>query len=111
MISRVSLNDRVREWGLREEVVEKDYVLGWLLWGIGSEELLRNHWVFKGGTCLKSSGASALVSAEDREPLARRVISELLRERGISHDRKYIYICPSNVASLPHFHSRARKRP
>ena len=52
MILRVSLNDRVWEWGLREGVVEKDYVLGWLLWGIGSEESLQNHWVFKGGTCL-----------------------------------------------------------
>lgn len=37
MISRVSLNERVQEWGLREDVVEKDYVLGWILWGIGSE--------------------------------------------------------------------------
>src|SRR5205823_6654516 len=37
VIGRAALNDRVREWGLREDVVEKDYVLGWLLWGIGSE--------------------------------------------------------------------------
>lgn len=39
--------------GLTEEVVEKDYVLGWLLWGIGSHPALSEHWVFKGGTCLK----------------------------------------------------------
>ena len=31
MITRQDLQDRVREWGLREEVVEKDYVLGWVL--------------------------------------------------------------------------------
>jgi predicted nucleotidyltransferase component of viral defense system len=42
-----------REWGLTEEVVEKDYVLGWLLWGIGSHPGLRDRWIFKGGTCLK----------------------------------------------------------
>lgn len=53
MISRVSLNERVQEWGLREDVVEKDYVVGWILWGIGSEAALRERWVFKGGTCLK----------------------------------------------------------
>lgn len=33
--------------------MEKDYVLGWLLRGIGSDPALRAHWVFKGGTCLK----------------------------------------------------------
>jgi hypothetical protein len=30
---------------LTEEVVEKDYVLGWLLWGIGTHRALRNHWI------------------------------------------------------------------
>ena len=38
MISRLDLDQRVREWGLSEEVVEKDYVIGWVLWGIGSHE-------------------------------------------------------------------------
>lgn len=32
MISRLDIEERVREWGLREDVVEKDYVIGWLLW-------------------------------------------------------------------------------
>lgn len=31
MITRLDLDQRVREWGLRDVVVEKDYVLGWLL--------------------------------------------------------------------------------
>ena len=37
MIARTAIEQRVREWGLTEDVVEKDYVLGWLLWGIGSD--------------------------------------------------------------------------
>ncbi len=53
MITKLVLQDRVREWGLREDVVEKDYVLGWLLWGIGSQPELVDTWVFKGGTSLK----------------------------------------------------------
>lgn len=53
MISRAAIAARASEWGLTEEVVEKDYVLGWLLWGIGSEPALREAWIFKGGTCLK----------------------------------------------------------
>ena len=52
MILRSALQARVGEWGLTEEVVEKDYVLGWLLAGIGAHEILGSTWIFKGGTCL-----------------------------------------------------------
>jgi len=38
---------------LGPHVVEKDYVLGWLLAGIYAHEELAESWVFKGGTCLK----------------------------------------------------------
>jgi predicted nucleotidyltransferase component of viral defense system len=53
MVTQADLQERVREWGLREEVVEKDYVLGWVLACIGDHPRLRDSWVFKGGTCLK----------------------------------------------------------
>ena len=53
MITRADIIERVAEWQLTEEVVEKDYVLGWLLWGIGQDPVLGERWVFKGGTCLK----------------------------------------------------------
>ena len=36
MIGVLELRERAREWSLREDIVEKDYVLGWLLWGITS---------------------------------------------------------------------------
>ncbi len=39
--------------GLRANVVEKDYVLGWVLAGIFNHAGLAADWVFKGGTCLK----------------------------------------------------------
>jgi predicted nucleotidyltransferase component of viral defense system len=41
------------EWGLRDDVVEKDYALGWLLGAIASQPELSSRWVFKGGTCLR----------------------------------------------------------
>ena len=41
------------EWGMRDDVIEKDYVLGWLLAAIASQPELADHWVFKGGTCLR----------------------------------------------------------
>lgn len=41
------------EWSLREDVIEKDYVLGWMLAAIAANEELHETWVFKGGTCLR----------------------------------------------------------
>ena len=65
MIPRAALQERVAEWGLTEEVVEKDYVLGWLLWGIGLNPGLRDAWVFKGGTCLKKCFVETYRFSED----------------------------------------------
>jgi len=53
MIGKQDILDRVREWGLRADTVEKDYVLGWLLAAIGQHPGTKGAWVFKGGTCLK----------------------------------------------------------
>jgi len=65
VIARAALQQRASEWGLTEEVVEKDYVLGWLLWGIGSHSRLRDHWIFKGGTCLKKCFVETYRFSED----------------------------------------------
>lgn len=65
MIARAALQQRASEWGLTEEVVEKDYVLGWLLSGIGSHPRLRDHWIFKGGTCLKKCFVETYRFSED----------------------------------------------
>ena len=65
MIARVDIVERVHHWGLREDVVEKDYVLGWILWGIGSDPQLSESWVFKGGTCLKKCFIETYRFSED----------------------------------------------
>ena len=65
MIGRADIDDRVRTWGLREDVVEKDYVLGWVLWGIGADSLLGRTWIFKGGTCLKKCYIETYRFSED----------------------------------------------
>lgn len=41
------------EWSLRDDIIEKDYALGWLLAAIGADEELSTTWVFKGGTSLR----------------------------------------------------------
>ena len=53
MISRDEILAFRDEWGIREDVIEKDYVLGWLLAAIAAQPELRTQWVFKGGTCLR----------------------------------------------------------
>jgi predicted nucleotidyltransferase component of viral defense system len=53
MIQKQELLDLAADFGLQPNVVEKDYVLGWLLAGIGEHPVTRDTWVFKGGTCLK----------------------------------------------------------
>ncbi len=65
MINERDLRDRVAEWRLRDDVVEKDYVLGWVLAGIGTEPALRDGWVFKGGTCLKKCYLETFRFSED----------------------------------------------
>jgi hypothetical protein len=53
LIDRLEIMELAREFGLAPNVVEKDYVLGWLLAGISNHAELGAAWVFKGGTCLK----------------------------------------------------------
>jgi len=65
VITRADIVERVAEWQLTEEVIEKDYVLGWLLWGIATDPVLGNRWVFKGGTCLKKCYIETYRFSED----------------------------------------------
>ncbi|MDP9190196.1 MAG: nucleotidyl transferase AbiEii/AbiGii toxin family protein [Acidobacteriota bacterium] len=53
MIAKQDILDRAHEWQLRPSVVEKDYVLGWVLAAIAQHSEASEDWVFKGGTCLK----------------------------------------------------------
>ena len=53
MIDRSEILAVAGELSLAPDIVEKDYVLGWLLAGIYAHEDLASAWTFKGGTCLK----------------------------------------------------------
>src|SRR5438876_4927741 len=53
MIDRREILEAASSFSLLPNVVEKDYVLGWILAGINANEELAEGWVFKGGTCLK----------------------------------------------------------
>jgi predicted nucleotidyltransferase component of viral defense system len=53
VIDRRELIDAASKFSLNPHVIEKDYVLGWLLAGIYTHHALADTWIFKGGTCLK----------------------------------------------------------
>ncbi len=53
MIDRREILEAASAFSLLPNVVEKDYVLGWILAGIQAHEELQESWAFKGGTCLK----------------------------------------------------------
>ena len=103
MISNQEIRNLVTEWGLREDVVEKDYVIGWVLWGMGSDPDLSTHWAFKGGTCLKkcyidtyrfsedldfSVLPNGPVKPEEIEPIINRILERIYEESGIDFSIK-----------------------
>jgi predicted nucleotidyltransferase component of viral defense system/transposase-like protein len=53
VIDRREILDTAARVSLTPHVVEKDYVLGWVLAGIYNHPELAETWLFKGGTCLK----------------------------------------------------------
>ncbi len=53
MIDRREILETASALRLLPNVIEKDYVLGWVLAGINAHPELAESWVFKGGTCLK----------------------------------------------------------
>lgn len=87
MIGRQDILDRASEWRLPPEVVEKDYVLGWLLASIARNPETSAYWVFKGGTCLKKCFFETYRFSEDLDftllpgsPYTQSEILEVLRD-------------------------------
>jgi len=53
MLTRARLVALAATAGVAPEVIEKDYALSWILWGLYRRSGLRESLVFKGGTCLR----------------------------------------------------------
>ncbi len=86
MIRKQDILERAAEWQLRAEVVEKDYVLGWLLAGLGRTSV-GDLWIFKGGTCIKKCYFETYRFSEDLDfslqpnaPYSEDVLTQQLRD-------------------------------
>ena len=55
MIKPGEIQQKAREVGVRDQQIEKDYVLSWILKGFAQHDQLSKSIVFKGGTVLKKS--------------------------------------------------------
>jgi predicted nucleotidyltransferase component of viral defense system len=53
MITQKEVEDLALQHGVPLASVEKDYVMGWLLWAIASNRALSSNLVLKGGNCLR----------------------------------------------------------
>lgn len=65
MITIQEIRNIAARVSLANTVVEKDYALGWLLWGIFQHKKTKTDWVFKGGTCLKKCYLETFRFSED----------------------------------------------
>ena len=87
MIDQGEILEAANETGLTPYVIEKDYVIGWVLAGIYNHPDIRDAWVFKGGTCLKKCFFETYRFSEDldftlRDPahLDEEFLSRVLAE-------------------------------
>ena len=53
MIKPKEVSRKANKEGVRQQQIEKDYIISWILWGIYNHDLLKVALIFKGGTCLK----------------------------------------------------------
>jgi predicted nucleotidyltransferase component of viral defense system len=53
MIKPGEIQNKARETGVRDQQIEKDYVISWILQGLAKHKQLSEEIVFKGGTVLK----------------------------------------------------------
>lgn len=88
LISKATILRMATEQHLLPTTIEKDYALGWFLYGIGSHHTA-SRWVFKGGTCLKKCFFNTYRFSEDLdftipldEPYEFDVILAALQEAG-----------------------------
>ncbi len=72
MIDKREILAMAQQTSLTPHVVEKDYVLGWMLAGIYEHEDLAESWIFKGGTCLKKCFFETYRFSEDLDFTLRK---------------------------------------
>lgn len=82
MIPKPEILEFAKLYSLLPSMVQKDYVLSWVLKGI-SENTLFSNWVFKGGTCLKKCYFETYRFSEDLDftvPGEQSINTEIIKQ-------------------------------
>ena len=93
MIRKDELLSVADETGLTPHVVEKDYVLGWLLAAVNANTALSQSWVFKGGTCLKKCYFETYRFSEDLDFTLKdgKQLDEVFLKEQFTHISEWLY--------------------
>ena len=93
MIDPSEIHEVASETGLSPYVIEKDYVIGWVLAGIYNHPEIREAWVFKGGTCLKKCFFETYRFSEDLDFTLRDTahLDEAFLSRVLSEVADWVY--------------------
>jgi predicted nucleotidyltransferase component of viral defense system len=83
---RKRIEEARKEAELSWEIIEKDYILSWVLAGIAANKKLQNELVFKGGTALKKCYFGNYRFSEDLDFTAKKgIVREDLLKREIEN--------------------------
>lgn len=93
MIDPSEIHAVASETNLSPYVIEKDYVIGWVLAGIYNHPDIREAWVFKGGTCLKKCFFETYRFSEDLDFTLRDAehLDEAFLSRVLSEVADWVY--------------------
>src|SRR5215831_6369680 len=93
LIDRREILGIASQTSLTPHVVEKDYVLGWMLAGIYAHDELADSWLFKGGTCLKKCFFETYRFSEDLDFTLRNEehLGEAFLKRVFAEVGEWIY--------------------
>ena len=77
MIKPGEIKQQANAAGVRDQQIEKDYILSWILFGISKHDQLSKTIVFKGGTVLKKVYFEDYRYSEDLEFTGRYFLCNL----------------------------------
>ena len=83
MIKPGEIQQKARDGGVRDQQIEKDYILSWILQGIAKHEQLSKAIVFKGGTVLKKVYFEDYRYSED--------LDFTLLDQGVSNEQIFLW--------------------
>lgn len=67
MIKPKEISKLANSEGVRQQQIEKDYIISWVLWGIYKNHALKDALIFKGGTCIKKVHVETYRYSEDMD--------------------------------------------